>query len=53
MSTAAATTEEIKSATKYTYDYTYLPPLAMVGAVTEAEAFSARRIGFISSRARH
>ncbi len=28
--------------TKYTYDYDHLPPLAMVGAVTEAEAFSAR-----------
>ena len=42
MSTAAATTEEIKTSTKYTYDYTHLPPLAMVGSITEAEAFSAR-----------
>lgn len=42
MSSTAATTEEIKTAPKYTYDYTHLPPLAMVGAVTEAEAFSAR-----------
>ena len=41
MSTVAAT-KDIKTSTKYTYDYTHLPPLAMVGAVTEAEAFSAR-----------
>ena len=42
MSTVAATTKEIKTSTKYTYDYTHLPPLAMVRAVTDAEAFSAR-----------
>ena len=42
MSTAAATPEEIKISTKYTYDYTHLPPLAMVGAVIGEEAFSAR-----------
>jgi hypothetical protein len=42
MSPVAATKEEIKTSTKYTYDYTNFPPLAMVGAVTEAEAFSAR-----------
>ena len=42
MSTTAATTDEIKTSPKYTYNYTNLPPLAMVGAVTEAEAFSAR-----------
>ena len=42
MSTVAATTKETKTSTKYTCDYTHLPPLAMVGAVTEAEAFSAR-----------
>ena len=41
MSIAAATTDT-KASTKYTYNYTYLPPLAMVGAVSEAEAFSAR-----------
>ena len=41
MSIAAATTDKTAS-TKYTYNYTYLPPLAMVGAVSEAEAFSAR-----------
>jgi len=42
MSTVAATKEDIATSPKYTYDYTHLPPLAMVGAVTEAEAFSAR-----------
>ena len=40
--TAARAAENSKPSTKYTYDYTHLPPLAMVGAVTEAEAFSAR-----------
>jgi arachidonate 15-lipoxygenase len=39
---ARAATENTRPSTKYTYDYTHLPPLAMVGAVTEAEAFSAR-----------
>ena len=38
----SAATENAKPTTKYTYDYTHLAPLAMVGAVTEAEAFSAR-----------
>jgi len=42
MSTVAATTEEIKTSTKYTYDYTRLPPLAMAGALPDVEAFSAR-----------
>lgn len=42
MSTVAASTEEIKISTKYTYDYTRLPPLAMAGALPDAEAFSAR-----------
>src|SRR5215813_5095511 len=42
MSTAATTKEEIKSATKYTYDYTKLAPLAMAGALPEVEDFSAR-----------
>jgi hypothetical protein len=39
---ARVVTENSKPSTKYTYNYTHLPPLAMVGAVTEAEAFSAR-----------
>ena len=39
---ARAVTENTTTSTKYTYNYTNLPPLAMVGAVTEAEAFSAR-----------
>ena len=39
---ARAAAENTTPSTKYTYDYTHLPPLAMVGAVTEAEAFSAR-----------
>jgi hypothetical protein len=42
MSTVAATTEEIKTSTKYTYDYTRLPPLAMAGVLPDVEAFSAR-----------
>jgi arachidonate 15-lipoxygenase len=42
MSTVAATTEEVKTLTKYTYDYTRLPPLAMAGALPAVEAFSAR-----------
>jgi len=42
MSTVAASTEEIKISTKYTYDYTRLPPVAMAGALPDAEAFSAR-----------
>lgn len=39
---AARAAENTRASTKYTYDYTHLAPLAMVGAVTEAEAFSAR-----------
>jgi arachidonate 15-lipoxygenase len=39
---ARAATENTRPSTKYTYDYTHLPPLAMIGAVSEAEAFSAR-----------
>lgn len=39
---ARAAAENIKPSTKYSYNYTNLPPLAMVGAVTEDEAFSAR-----------
>src|SRR5262245_11650466 len=42
MSTVGATTEKIKTSTKYTYDYTRLAPLAMAGALPDAEAFSAR-----------
>ncbi len=42
MSTTAATTDEIKTSPKYTYNYTNLPPLAMAGALPDAEAFSAR-----------
>lgn len=34
----AATTENTKPSTKYTYNYGHLPPLAMVGALTPAEA---------------
>ena len=41
MSIAAATTDT-KASTKYTYDYNYLPPLAMVGALPPAEGFAAR-----------
>ena len=39
---ARAVTEDTKPSTKYTYNYTYLPPLAMVGALTPAEGFAAR-----------
>jgi len=43
MSTVAATTKEIKTSTKYTYDHTRLAPLAMAGAVLpDAENFAAR-----------
>ncbi len=35
-------TENDNPPTKYTYNYTYLPPLAMVDTVPPAEAFSAR-----------
>ena len=42
MTTAVAATEETRTTTKFTYDYARLPPLAMVGGVTEEEAFSAR-----------
>ena len=39
---ARAVTENTKPSTKYTYDYNYLPPLAMVGALSPAEGFAAR-----------
>src|SRR5262249_6176601 len=39
---ANAATENAKPATKYTYDYAKLPPLAMAGALPEVEDFSAR-----------
>jgi arachidonate 15-lipoxygenase len=42
MSTAAATPEETKTSTKYTYNYSYLPPLAMSGPLPGGEEFSAR-----------
>ena len=35
---ARAVAENTKPSTKYTYDYNYLPPLAMVGALSPAEA---------------
>ncbi|HSF14570.1 MAG TPA: hypothetical protein VLK65_03365 [Vicinamibacteria bacterium] len=34
----AAATENTKPSTKYTYNYYHIPPLAMVGALTPAEA---------------
>ena len=40
--TAGAVTENTKTSTRYTYNYTYLPPLAMVDALAPAEVFSAR-----------
>ena len=41
--TAAGTvTENSKPTTKYTYDYDRLSPLAMIGALPDVEAFSAR-----------
>lgn len=39
---ARAVTENTGPATKYTYDYARLAPLAMAGALPEVEAFSAR-----------
>lgn len=39
---ARAVTENTGPATKYTYNYNQLPPLAMVGALSPAEEFSAR-----------
>jgi len=39
---ARALTENSKPSTKYAYDYARLPPLAMAGALPDAEAFSAR-----------
>ncbi len=39
---ARAVTENAGPATKYTYNYDYLAPLAMVGAISPAEGFSAR-----------
>jgi len=41
-SAAGAVTETTGPSTKYTYDYTRLPPLAMAGALPDVEAFSAR-----------
>ena len=43
---ARAVTENTKPSTKYTYDYNYLPPLAMVGALSPAEAFPPVPIGY-------
>ena len=37
-----AATENTMPAAKYTYNYNYLPPLAMVGALSPAEGFAAR-----------
>jgi len=42
MAKAKQQAENANTTTKYTYDYTSLPPLAMAGALPEAEAFSAR-----------
>src|SRR5262245_53736782 len=42
MTTPSVTTNDSNPSTKYTYNYTYLPPLAMVDVVPPAEAFSAR-----------
>ncbi|HEY0766167.1 MAG TPA: lipoxygenase family protein [Pyrinomonadaceae bacterium] len=39
---ARAVTENSKPATRYTYDYARLPPLAMAGALPDVEAFSSR-----------
>src|SRR6185295_172691 len=39
---ARAVTENSKPTTRYTYDHTRLPPLAMAGALPDVEAFSAR-----------
>src|SRR5215813_554245 len=39
---ARTAAENTKPVAKYTYNYDYLPPLAMVGEVTGAEAFAAR-----------
>ena len=38
----AAATENTVPATKYTYNYNYVPPLAMVDVVSPAEGFAAR-----------
>src|SRR5215510_5192595 len=43
MPTPSATTKNANPQTEYTYNYTYLPPLAMVDVVPPAEGFSARR----------
>ena len=40
--TAHSVTKDVNPSTKYTYNYTYLPPLAMVDVVPPAEGFSAR-----------
>ena len=39
---ARAVTENSKPSTKYTYNYNYVPPLAMVDVVSPAEGFAAR-----------
>ena len=49
---ARAVAENTKPSTKYTYDYNYLPPLAMVGALSPAEALPPVPIGYFWSRAR-
>jgi len=40
--TTHSVTNDVNPSTKYTYNYTYLPPLAMVDVVPPAEGFSAR-----------
>lgn len=42
MTLRSATTNDINPSTQYTYNYTHLPPLAMVDVVPPAEGFSAR-----------
>lgn len=37
-----AAAENTKPSTRYTYNHNYLPPLAILGALPEAEGFSAR-----------
>jgi|GEM_PF-2785843 len=42
MTTGSVTTNDINPSTSYAYNYSYLPPLAMVDVVPPAEGFSAR-----------
>ena len=42
MTTSSITAQNTNPSTAYTYNYTYLPPLAMVDVVPPAEGFSAR-----------